>query len=129
MTPSDHCAALASPNIVNFLLSVYVPPEVQRPLEVPGTDTIASSVLVLGIFFSYVPQHHRIISRRSSEGLSPYFVLLGTVASTCTFANILVLPTSRADVACCREISGFACFAGLLGILQIGVIWACFTFM
>jgi PQ loop repeat len=78
---------------------------------------------------SYLPQHYRIISRRSSFGLSPYFVLLGTTSGTCQFANILVLPRSRADVACCKEISGFACFAGLLGIAQVGVQWSCFTVM
>lgn len=78
---------------------------------------------------SYLPQHYRIISRRSSFGLSPYFVLLGTTSGTCQFANILVLPRSRADIACCKEVSGFACFAGLLGIAQVGVQWSCFTAM
>lgn len=78
---------------------------------------------------SYLPQHYRIISRRSSEGISPYFVLLGTTSGTCGFANILTLPASRADLACCRVISGFECFAGLLGVAQVGVQWACFWFM
>lgn len=87
------------------------------------------SFILLGILVSYLPQHFRIINRRSSFGLSPYFVLLGTTSGTCAFANILVLPTSRADVACCKEISGFACFAGILGIAQVGVQWSCFTFM
>jgi len=38
-----------------------------------------------------------------------------------------VLPRSRADVACCREVDEFACVAGLLGIAQVGVQWSCFT--
>ena len=78
---------------------------------------------------SYLPQHYRIVRRRSSLGLSPYFVLLGTISATCQLANILVLPRSRADAACCKEISRFACVADLLGIAQIGVQWACFTVM
>ena len=95
-----------------------------------NTDTYAlTSFILLGILVSYLPQHYRIISRRSSFGLSPYFVLLGTTSGTCQFANILVLPRSRADIACCKEISGFACFAGLLGIAQVGVQWSCFTVM
>ena len=88
-----------------------------------------SSLILVGIIISYLPQHIRIIHRRSSFGLSPYFVLLGTTSSTCAFANILVLPASRADLACCKEISGFACFASLLGIAQVGVQWFCFTVM
>lgn len=100
------CNDLSSPNLTNFGISLLI---------------------LLGILLSYLPQHHRIISRRSSFGLSPYFVLLGTTSGTCQFANILVLPRSRADIACCKEVSGFACFAGLLGIAQVGVQWSCFA--
>ncbi|EAS32589.3 PQ loop repeat protein [Coccidioides immitis RS] len=101
-----HCKQLSSPSIVNFSFSVLI---------------------LLGILLSYVPQHHRIISRRSSFGISPYFVLLGTTSGTSGFANILLLPRSAKDVACCDEISGFSCFAGLLGILQVGTQAVCFV--
>ncbi|MCJ1272038.1 hypothetical protein MMC22_011944 [Lobaria immixta] len=100
------CADLASPSYTNFGVSIFI---------------------LLGILVSYLPQHHRIISRRSSEGISPYFVLLGTTSGTCAFANILTLPTSRADLACCSELSGFECLAGLLGIAQVGIQWSCFA--
>ena len=40
-----------------------------------------------------------------------------------------MLPASRVDLACCHEISGFACFAGLLGIFQVAVQWSCFAIM
>jgi len=92
-------------------------------------DRLFFSFILLGILVSYLPQHYRIIARRSSEGISPYFVLLGTTSGTCGFGNILTLPASRADLGCCREISGFECFAGLLGVAQVGVQWACFWFM
>lgn len=85
--------------------------------------------ILIGILLSYLPQHYRILSRRSSFGLSPYFVLLGATSGTCAFANILTLPISREDIACCHEIDGFPCFAGLLGVLQVGVQWSCFTVM
>lgn len=90
---------------------------------------LLSRFIILGILVSYLPQHIRIISRRSSEGISPYFVLLGTTSGTCAFANILTLPASQRDLACCKELSGFDCAAGLLGIAQVGVQWACFTIM
>ena len=105
---SPHCAKLASPNIPAFVLSV---------------------VIVLGILVSYLPQHYRIIARRSSEGLSPLFVLLGTTSSSFALFNILCLPASQRDVACCREISRLACFSALLGVAQVAVQQACFSFM
>jgi len=86
-----------------------------------------SIIILLGILISYLPQHLRIIRLRSSYGLSPYFILLGTTSGTCAFANILVLPKSRVDIACCREVDKFPCVAGLLGIAQVGVQWSCFT--
>jgi uncharacterized protein with PQ loop repeat len=84
-------------------------------------------IVTIGIFASYLPQHYRIISRRSSEGISPYFVLLGTVSATCAFGNILSMPDSRHAIACCSRNSGLSCFSGLLGIAQIGAQWFCFT--
>lgn len=91
--------------------------------------TTVSRVILLGILLSYLPQHYRIITRKTSFGISPYFVLLGTTSGTCGFANILVLPRSGADIACCKHISGISCFAGLLGIFQVGVQWFCFATM
>ena len=78
---------------------------------------------------SYLPQHYKIISYRSSRGLSPMFVLLGSVSGTASIANISTLPESTRDMACCTEIGPFPCAAALLGIVQIGVQWACFFFM
>ncbi|MCJ1472484.1 hypothetical protein MMC13_001132 [Lambiella insularis] len=102
----ERCKALASPSYLNFGLSLFI---------------------LFGILLSYLSQYHRILARRSSEGISPYFLLLGTTAGTCAFANILVLPASRADLACCNKISGLGCFASLLGVIQVGVVWSCFA--
>jgi len=81
------------------------------------------------MLISYLPQHYRIISRGTSEGISPYFILLGVTSATSGFANILTLPQSRQDVGCCSELDKFHCIAGLLGIAQLGVQWICFAFM
>jgi hypothetical protein len=78
---------------------------------------------------SYFPQIIRIISRGTSEGISPYFILLGTTSATCGFANILLLKESRQDIGCCKELETFHCLAGLLGIAQLGVQLGCFWFM
>ncbi|KAK3487605.1 uncharacterized protein B0T23DRAFT_210123 [Neurospora hispaniola] len=97
--------------------------------EISVVNLIVSIVIVIGMLISYLPQHVRIISRGTSEGISPYFVLLGTTSATSAFANILLLPKSRQDIACCKEIETFHCVAGLLGIAQLGVQWICFTFI
>ncbi|KAH6614057.1 PQ loop repeat protein-like protein [Boeremia exigua] len=110
LAPIDHarCRELSHPDIANFSVSVFI---------------------VVGILVSYLPQHYKIISRRSSRGLSPLFVLLGTVSGTASIANILTLPESTRDMACCKEIGRFPCAAALLGIAQIGVQWTCFFFI
>ncbi|KAI1435260.1 ATP synthase F0 [Xylaria sp. CBS 124048] len=102
----DRCRLLHEGGFVNFFISILI---------------------VLGILLSYLTQHYRIISRGSSEGISPYFVLLGVTSANAQFGNILTLPASRADVACCKVVSPLECTAGLLGIAQIGAQWICFA--
>ncbi|KAI2614050.1 uncharacterized protein GGS25DRAFT_470131 [Hypoxylon fragiforme] len=107
--------------------SVFVANRCDSLREGGFTNFFVSILIVLGIMLSYVTQHYRIISRGSSEGISPYFVLLGVTSANAQFGNILTLPQSRADVACCKEVSPFECTAGLLGIAQIGTQWICFA--
>ncbi|OJJ00410.1 hypothetical protein ASPVEDRAFT_126903 [Aspergillus versicolor CBS 583.65] len=92
------CGHLVSPGPMNFVLSILI---------------------VLGILVSYLPQLIRIATLRSSFGISPYFVLLGTTSGTFALANMVSQRQSLQDVACCKDVSGLSCFAGLLGILQI----------
>ncbi|KAK0641751.1 hypothetical protein B0T16DRAFT_335775 [Cercophora newfieldiana] len=104
----DLCDDLRDINVVNLIVSISI---------------------VIGMLISYLPQHVRIIKRGTSEGISPYFILLGTTSATSAFGNILLLPQSRRDVACCKELETFHCVAGLLGITQLGIQWICFTFI
>jgi len=108
MASSAHCRALSHPD---------------------PTTVLIAAVLVVGILISYLPQHAKIIQHRTSEGLSPWWVLLGGLSSIAALGNILTLPASREDVRCCREINGGACAAALLGVGQIGLQWSCFMFM
>ncbi|KAL4945038.1 hypothetical protein BDV06DRAFT_59315 [Aspergillus oleicola] len=95
---NSQCDYLASPGILNFILSILI---------------------MLGILVSYLPQLVRIAMLRSSFGISPYFVLLGTTSGTFALANMVSQRQSLQDVACCKDVSGLSCFAGLLGILQV----------
>jgi len=94
----------------------------------PLTTGLAA-VLLVGILVSYLPQHLKILSRRSSEGLSPWWVLLGALSSIAALGNILTLPASRQDIGCCQELGKGECAAALLGVGQIGCQWTCFMFM
>ncbi|KAJ4289463.1 hypothetical protein N0V88_006944 [Collariella sp. IMI 366227] len=102
----DRCEELRDLSVMNLIVSIFI---------------------LIGMLISYLPQHIRIIKRRTSEGISPYFVLLGTTSATSAFANILLLPKSRQDVACCTQLETFHCVAGLLGIAQLGVQWISFS--
>lgn len=92
----DKCERFQSPSILNLVVSIG---------------------LALGIVVSYVPQHVRIVRRRSSEGISPWFLLLGTASGICAVCNILLL--GKPVYSCCRVVSGGECFAASLGIAQI----------
>lgn len=102
----DRCSKMRDPNYVNLVVSI---------------------IILLGLVVSYLPQHYRIVSRRTSEGISPLFVLLGTTSATSGFAAILTVEPSRQDIACCKQVETFECLAGLLGIAQLGVQWICFS--
>jgi hypothetical protein len=99
------------------------------PVPTQSQLLTGTSIIVVGLLISYLPQHYRIISRRTSEGISPYFVLLGTTSATAGFANILTQPQSIQDAGCCKELETFQCMAGVLGIVQLGMQWVCFAFM
>ncbi|KOS23293.1 Uncharacterized protein ESCO_003985 [Escovopsis weberi] len=90
-------------------------------------ELVVSTVILIGLLISYLPQHYRIISRGTAEGISPYFVLLGTTSATAGFANILTVAPSRKAIGCCKELETFECVAGLLGVAQLGTQWLCFT--
>ncbi|KAM7219010.1 hypothetical protein V8F06_005602 [Rhypophila decipiens] len=108
LSQEDTCDKLRDVSIINLIVSIFI---------------------VVGMLVSYLPQHFRIIKRGTSEGISPWFVLLGTTSATSAFANILLLPQSRHDIACCKTVETFHCAAGLLGIAQLGVQWISFSFI
>jgi hypothetical protein len=124
-----HTYSMAS-TIVRPLLSDVPPTNCSSPLLAsPSYSNFTVSILLLlGILVSYLPQHHRIINRRTSEGISPLFLRLGVTSGTCALANIWML--GWGVVECCgSDLGPFQCFAGMLGILQVTTQWACFMVM
>ncbi|RIA99194.1 PQ loop repeat-domain-containing protein [Glomus cerebriforme] len=89
-------------------------------------DVFIAVFLAFGILISYLPQHYKIISTKSSEGISPLFLLLGAVSMTCSYFNILIL--QFVQFGCCiNTYSAGYCFENVLGIIQLTIQWACFT--
>ncbi|CAB5194127.1 unnamed protein product [Rhizophagus irregularis] len=82
--------------------------------------------IAIGILVSYLPQHYKIFSTKSSEGISPLFLLLGAISMTCSYFNILILQFN--EFGCCKNVypAGY-CFENVLGIIQLTIQWFCFT--
>ncbi|RYP48883.1 hypothetical protein DL768_005307 [Monosporascus sp. mg162] len=105
MDNSERCRELSHPSLPQF---------------------ITGCLLMAWLLVSYIPQWARIISRKSAEGLSTLYILLGSTSGVCAVGNILMLPSSQVDIGCCRGNSPFSCVSGLLGMLQVVFGIACF---
>ncbi|ODV96637.1 hypothetical protein PACTADRAFT_1224 [Pachysolen tannophilus NRRL Y-2460] len=95
----DNCSIYESPSIINFVVSVG---------------------LTVGIYISYLPQHLKIIKRKSSEGLSSIFLLLGS-ASGCSSVINLWLLSSYSRYCCVNYLTSFQCLNSQLSLIQVGV--------
>lgn len=125
---NPRCEHLASPDIKNFILSMYVFYSNHYVSYIIPKLTVIS-LIVFGILLSYTPQHVRILTMKTSFGISPYFVLLGTTSGSSALANVISQQQSLHDMACCKQVNGMGCFAGILGILQVGTQCLCFFIM
>ncbi|KAI9291038.1 hypothetical protein K502DRAFT_368761 [Neoconidiobolus thromboides FSU 785] len=80
-----------------------------------------SNFILFGMFISYLPQHYKIIKNKSSDGISSYFLLLGSISGLCNLINILI--NQRNVIQCCSAITLPLCLESLLGVLQIFAQW------
>ncbi|KAJ1999376.1 hypothetical protein H4R26_005091, partial [Coemansia thaxteri] len=78
---------------------------------------VLTALLCAGTFLSYLPQHIKILRRRSSDGISPYFILLGAVGAGSNITNIILLQFIA--LQCCTVQTYGECAASVLGILQV----------
>ncbi|KIW53884.1 hypothetical protein PV05_06294 [Exophiala xenobiotica] len=102
-------------------------PEQCKHLAKPSIPQFIVSCSLMGwLLICYLPQWARIVSRKSAEGLSTYYILLGSLSGVCAVGNIMMLPSSAVELGCCRINTRFACISGLLGMLQVIFGIACF---
>ncbi|KAF5323000.1 hypothetical protein D9611_009351 [Ephemerocybe angulata] len=81
--------------------------------------------LCVGLVVSYLPQHLRIIQTKSSEGLSPLYLLLGTVSAGSAVLNMLTMQSGV--LKCCSSLGAARCLEISAGIVQLSIQWVCFT--
>ena len=86
-----------------------------------------SSVVSVGIIASYIPQIVRIVSARSSVGLSPWFLFLGTLSSWATMLNVLVLQWPV--LSCTFRHWSLLAMEYWMGVIQTGVQQLMFTIL
>ena len=84
-----------------------------------------SLFLCAGLVVSYLPQIVRIILNKSSQGFSPWFLLLGSTSSASSFLNVVALQWGI--IRCCPSLPSLECAESLLGILQVGLQWFMFA--
>lgn len=102
--PENFCAVYDGGSLANFIFSVLI---------------------TIGIAVSYLPQYYRIHQKKTSEGISVNFLLLGSCSLIFTFTNIILI-SSRARY-CCRigALSAFNCINSQLNLIQIGLQCTC----
>ncbi|OBZ66346.1 Uncharacterized protein C4C5.03 [Grifola frondosa] len=86
---------------------------------------LLTGLLCLGLTISYLPQHWRIFAAKSSEGFSPWFLLLGSTSSASGMLNIIVMQWSI--IKCCRVLSIGSCVESIAGVFQLTLQWFLFT--
>lgn len=72
-------------------------------------DIALSCLMMAAIVLSYLPQYFKIASTGSSQGISPWYMLLGSGASCANLFNALLLQAPY--FACCLSVvpGGLAC--------------------
>lgn len=102
--PEDFCKVYEGASVANFALLVTI---------------------TIGIVASYIPQYLRINLKRTSEGLSTNFLLLGSCLSIFTLTNI-ILVSSRARGCCLGgHLTLFNCLNLQINLMQIGIQCVC----
>ncbi|KAG9055188.1 hypothetical protein FS842_002881 [Serendipita sp. 407] len=91
-------------------------------------DTFAAFLtggLCIGLVLSYLPQHYKIISSKTSQGLNPIFLLLGSTSAASGMLNVITL--QWVIIQCCKYLSPGNCVESLGAVWIVGLQWFFFT--
>lgn len=89
-------------NLLDWFKSILEakPTECDKPEDLAGFSL--SLFMVIGMFVSYLPQHFAIIKRKSSDGLSPWYQLLGALSMINILENALIFGYGLFE--CCSRV-------------------------
>ncbi|KAF5364645.1 hypothetical protein D9758_005576 [Tetrapyrgos nigripes] len=87
-------------------------------------DSVLTYGLCCGLLLVYALQYYKIISNRSSEGLSPLYLFFGTASCTSLFFNMAAMQWGI--MRCCQYLSFGKCIDISAGVIQLGLQWAVF---
>lgn len=85
-------------------------------------NNIAATFLLLGLTIVYIPQFYKIYKKKSAQGLSPFFMLLGHTAAFMTAMNTLIFYIDNWWT--CQNFS--TCFESTIGFLLVLIQWLFF---
>lgn len=81
--------------------------------------------LCVGLVLSYLPQHYKIIHSKTSQGLNPIFLLLGSTSAASGMLNVITL--QWVVIQCCKYLSPGNCIESLGAVWIVGLQWLFFT--
>ncbi|KAI8928354.1 hypothetical protein BC831DRAFT_119104 [Entophlyctis helioformis] len=96
------------------------------PVSHSALKLVLGGFITLGLMVSYLPQFSKIISAKSSAGLSVWFLLLGSIGCASTIGNVLLLQMDSV-VCCATEWPAWYCFEDTLGMTQVSTQFICFS--
>ncbi|THU81397.1 hypothetical protein K435DRAFT_693681 [Dendrothele bispora CBS 962.96] len=120
---SETCKPVCTSVLSCLLLTILTRPFLSQHHD--WFSAILTFGLCCGLVISYVPQHYRIISSGSSEGLSPIFLFLGVTSATSGLLNMITVQWGI--LRCCPVLSLGSCVEMTAGIIQVGLQWAMFS--
>lgn len=88
-------------------------------------EALLTAGLCSGLIVSYLPQHLRIIINKTSEGIHPWFLLLGGTSSAAGMLNMLVMQWEV--IKCCKYLSAGLCLESVGGVIMVGLQWFMFN--
>ena len=92
-----------------------------------STGIAVGILIIIAMFLSYIPQYHKIIKSKSSDGISNYFILLYNITNFTNFYGTLLINFRL--VNCCLHISSGKCMNLLLPLYQMFTPWICVFIM
>ena len=85
-------------------------------------NQIIGYVILIVVFFTYLPQYVKIIKNKSSSGISEFFLTIGYIGSICSWNNAFVFYYKEWEQ--CQGF--FNCGNSILGFNQVFIQWLCF---